>query len=94
MPSSLPFGKAGDLQILRCQGFAVVHYSITLFASSLKTSDFCNVRVILECIKLIELRFLKIRSPEDFVLSTEGVTILDSISMRSKKSQILSVDGL
>jgi hypothetical protein len=45
LPSSLPFGKAGDLQILRCQGFAVVHYSVTLSVSSLKTSGFCNVRV-------------------------------------------------
>ena len=45
MTSFLPFGKAGDLQIRRCQRFAVVHYSVTLSASSLKTSDFCIVRV-------------------------------------------------
>ena len=40
------------------------------------------LNLILESIKLIEFRFLKIRSPEDFVLSAEGVTILDAISMR------------
>jgi hypothetical protein len=45
LTSSLPFGKAGDLQIRRCQRFAVVHDSVTLSASSLKTSDFCIVRV-------------------------------------------------
>jgi len=44
LPSCLPFGKAGGLQILRFQGFAVVHYSVTLSALSLKPSDFCNVR--------------------------------------------------
>ena len=40
------------------------------------------LNLMLESIKLIEFRFLKIRSPEDFVLSTEGVTVLDAISMR------------
>ena len=38
-------GKAGGLQILRCQGFAVVHYNFTLSALALKPSDFCNVKV-------------------------------------------------
>jgi len=42
----LSCGKAGGLQILRCQGFAVAHYSFTLSALALKPSDFCNVRVI------------------------------------------------
>jgi len=41
----LPFGKAGGLQILCCQGFAVSHDSFTLSALALKPSDFCNVRV-------------------------------------------------
>jgi hypothetical protein len=38
----LSFGKAGCLQIQRCQGFAVDHYSFTLGALTLKPSDFCN----------------------------------------------------
>ena len=36
------------------------------------------LNLMLESIKLIEFRFLKIRSPEDFVLSTEGVTLAPS----------------
>jgi hypothetical protein len=43
--SFLPFGKAGGLQIPRCQGFAVDHYGFTLGALTLKPSGFCNVRV-------------------------------------------------
>ncbi len=39
------FGKAGGLQIRRCQGFAVAHYSFTLGALTLKPSDFCNIGV-------------------------------------------------
>ena len=38
-------GKAGGLQIRRCQGFAVKHYGFTLGALTLKPSGFCNVRV-------------------------------------------------
>ena len=38
-------GKAGGLQILRCQGFAVAEYSFTLEALTLKLSGFCNFRV-------------------------------------------------
>jgi len=38
-------GKAGGLQILRFQGFAVVHYNFTLSALTLKPSGFCNVEV-------------------------------------------------
>jgi len=38
--------------------------------------------LMLESIDLIENRFSKIRSPEDFVQSTEGVILLDAISMR------------
>ena len=45
MPYCLPFGKAGGLQILRCQGIAVNYYNFTLDALALKPSDFCNVRV-------------------------------------------------
>ena len=37
--------KAGGLQILRCQGIAVVKYSFTLDALTLKPSGFCNVGV-------------------------------------------------
>jgi hypothetical protein len=40
----LPFGKAGELQILRCQGIAVNNYNFTLDAWTLKPSDFCNDR--------------------------------------------------
>ncbi len=43
--SFLPFGKAGGLQILSCQGFAVVYYGLSLGALTLKPSDFCNVGV-------------------------------------------------
>ena len=39
----LPFGKAGGLQILCCQGIAVTHYSFTLDALALKPSDLCNI---------------------------------------------------
>ena len=45
MPYCLPLGKAGGLQILRCQGIAVNYYNFTLDALALKPSDFCNVRV-------------------------------------------------
>ena len=38
-------GKAGGLQILRCQGIAVAYYGFTLDALTLKPSDFCNVGV-------------------------------------------------
>jgi hypothetical protein len=38
-------GKAGGLQILRCQGFEVNYYNFTLDALTLKPSGFCNVRV-------------------------------------------------
>jgi nucleotide-binding universal stress UspA family protein len=41
----LPFGKAGGLQILCCQGIAVAYHSFTLDALALKPSSFCNVRV-------------------------------------------------
>jgi hypothetical protein len=38
-------GKAGGLQILCCQGFAVTDYNFTLVALALKPSGFCNVWV-------------------------------------------------
>jgi hypothetical protein len=44
-PCFSPFGKAGGLQILCCQGFAVEVYDFTLDASAQKPSDFCNDRV-------------------------------------------------
>ncbi|MBP1696606.1 MAG: hypothetical protein H6Q41_1794 [Deltaproteobacteria bacterium] len=37
---------------------------------------------ITECIGLIRERFAKIRVPDDFVLTPEGITLLDAISMR------------
>ena len=37
---------------------------------------------MLESIGLIETRLLKIELPEEFVQSSDGITILDSISMR------------
>jgi hypothetical protein len=48
LPCCLPYGKAGGLQILCCQGIAVDYYSFTLDALALKPSDFCNVRVKLK----------------------------------------------
>jgi hypothetical protein len=45
LPCCLPFGKAGGLQILCCQGFAVNDYNFTLDALALKPSGFFNVRV-------------------------------------------------
>jgi hypothetical protein len=45
LPCCLPFGKAGELQILRCQWIAVANYSFTIDALTLKSSDFCNVGV-------------------------------------------------
>ena len=41
-----------------------------------------NFESIFEAILLIEERFANIRSVDDFVLSSQGVTILDSIAMR------------
>jgi hypothetical protein len=41
----LPFGNAGGLQILCCQGFEVKNYDFTLDALNLKPSDVCNVGV-------------------------------------------------
>ena len=43
LPCRLPFGNAGGLQILRCQGFEVKYYDVTLDALTLKPSDVCNV---------------------------------------------------
>ena len=45
MPCCLPYGKAGGLQILCCQGINVTDYNFNLDALALKPSDFCNVRV-------------------------------------------------
>jgi uncharacterized protein with HEPN domain len=38
--------------------------------------------LILESIKLVQKRFSKIRVPDDFVVTAEGVTLLDAVSMR------------
>ena len=39
-------GKTGEIQIPRCQGFAIQDYGFTLGALTLNTSGFCNVRVL------------------------------------------------
>jgi uncharacterized protein with HEPN domain len=41
-----------------------------------------HLDLMLDSIDLIEKRFSRIRSPEDFVLSLDGVTLLDAVSMR------------
>jgi hypothetical protein len=46
LPCCLPYGKAGGLQILCCQGIKVTDYILTLDALALKPSDFCSVRVM------------------------------------------------
>src|SRR5210317_1665213 len=45
LPCCLPYGKAGELQILCCQGINVTDYNFNLDALALKPSAFCNVRV-------------------------------------------------
>ena len=45
-----------------------------------KIADYLDL--MLESIKLIEDRFMKIRLPGEFVQSAEGTTLLDAISMR------------
>jgi hypothetical protein len=42
-----PYGKAGAIQIRRCQGIAVDYYGGTLGALALNRSGFCNVGVYL-----------------------------------------------
>ena len=42
LPCCLPFGKAGEFQILCCQRFAVNDYNFTPDALALKPSGFCN----------------------------------------------------
>ena len=41
-----------------------------------------DLQSILESIELIEIRFVNIKQPENFVLNNEGTLILDAISMR------------
>jgi uncharacterized protein with HEPN domain len=38
--------------------------------------------LMLKSVHLVQERFSRIRVPEDFVLTAEGVTLLDAISMR------------
>ena len=45
LPCYLPFGNAGGLQLLCCQGFEVKYYDVTLDAWNLKPSSVCNVGV-------------------------------------------------
>ena len=40
-----PYGKAGEIQTLRCQGVAVDYYGGNLGALALNRSGFCNVGV-------------------------------------------------
>ena len=42
----LPFGNAGGLQLLCCQGFEVKSYDVTLDVLNLNPSDVCNVGVL------------------------------------------------
>ncbi|MBA3027546.1 MAG: hypothetical protein FP816_01860 [Desulfobacteraceae bacterium] len=51
----LPFGKAGELEILRYQGIAVDDSIFTLDALTLKPSSFCNVGVKLNVAGQIRL---------------------------------------
>jgi len=44
-PCCSPYGKAGAIQIRRCQGLAVNDYGGTLGALALNRSGFCNVGV-------------------------------------------------
>jgi uncharacterized protein with HEPN domain len=41
-----------------------------------------NLDLMVQSIQLIRERFSKIQKPDDFVLTPEGVTLLDAISMR------------
>ena len=41
-----------------------------------------NLKVIIESLALIEERFEKINSADDFVLNSHGTFVLDAISMR------------
>ena len=41
-----------------------------------------NLEFMFESVELIEKRFSGIRVPEDFVLSSNGATLLDAVSMR------------
>jgi uncharacterized protein with HEPN domain len=41
-----------------------------------------NLDLVVESIHLVQERFSRIRVPDDFVLTPEGVTLLDAISMR------------
>jgi uncharacterized protein with HEPN domain len=40
------------------------------------------IEIMIESIALIEARFSRIRTPEDFINSSDGSTILDAVSMR------------
>ena len=41
-----------------------------------------NLQIILESIILIEERFSKVDAPEQFVISHDGLLLLDAVSMR------------
>jgi uncharacterized protein with HEPN domain len=41
-----------------------------------------HLDLMLQSAGLVEMRFSRVRVPEDFVTSADGVTILDSVSMR------------
>ena len=45
-----------------------------------ETADILDL--MLESIKLVQERFSKVGNPDDFVATSEGVTMLDAISMR------------
>jgi protein-tyrosine phosphatase len=45
-----------------------------------------NLKVIIESLALIEERFEKINSADDFVSNSHGTFVLDAISMRALKN--------
>jgi hypothetical protein len=88
LPCCLPYGNAGGLQILRCQGFEVKYYDFTLDALTLKPSDVCNVGVKYEqyrqdfvvgiLMKQFVIPFFIVLGALDFLY---GVIFGDKISM-------------
>jgi len=56
LPFCLPFGNAGGLQILCCQGLEVEHYDFALDVLNLQPSDVCNVGLNLEVEAVSEVK--------------------------------------
>jgi hypothetical protein len=76
LPSCLPYGKPGGLQILRYQGIAVAYYGFTPDALPLKPSDFCNVGVY----SLMQLRrFRKVEHHVKLMNTSISFFVLESL---------------